>query len=112
MPSKFLSLKFNNYQTMSQGAKNWDIHCAFQLLPCALNGEHSVLLLPNIQLSFSWREGGFMHDAISPDDSFSIAVVQESYGKACFERIKLHTGDIVFFDDSKIRNLLWIPHLK
>ena len=86
---------------LSQSAKNWDIHCAYQFSLHALRGENYVIELPSVQLSYSNREGGFMHSAIAPKDSVSIAVVQESEGIASFDRMKLHQGDIVFFDDSK-----------
>ena len=86
---------------MSQSAKNWDIHCAYQFSPHAFIGEHYVIELPSIQLSYGCREGGFMHSAISPKDSISIAVVQECKGVTSFDRMKVSKGDIVFFDDSK-----------
>jgi len=101
MENSISSQKFNNYLSLCQSAKNWDIHCAYQLLPYALEGENHVIELPSIQLSYSSREGGFMHSAIAPEDSVSIAVIQECEGIASFDRMKLHQGDIVFFNDSK-----------
>ena len=91
---------------MSQSAKNWDIHCAYQFCPHAFTGEHMVIELPSMQLSYSYREGEFMHSAISPKDSISIAVVQECKGVTSFDRMKVSKGDIVFFDDSKAYNFM------
>ena len=100
MQSRFTSQKFNTYDALSKSAKNWDIHCAYQLLPHALEGENHVIQLPSIQLSYSNREGGFMHSAVSPRNSVSIAVIRECRGVASFDRMKLKKGDIVFFDDT------------
>ena len=107
---------------MTESAKNWDIHCAYQLFPHALEGENHVIELPSMQLSYSHRKGGFMHSAISPKDSFSIAVVLECAGISTFDCIKLSKGDIVFFDDEKAYNfmskdaikvaIVSIPHTK
>jgi len=106
MKTKIISAKFNNYQEMSQSAKNWEHHCSYRLLPNAFGGVHHVIELPSMQLSYSSREGGFMHDAISPPDSISIAIIQECHDKACFDRYKLHKGMVLFFDDSKAFNYM------
>jgi AraC-like DNA-binding protein len=112
MKPKLTKQKFNNYKEMSESAKNWDHLCTYQLLPHALEGEHHVIELPSIQLSYSERSGGFMHDAMSPKGAISIAVVQECKDKACFDRMKLHKGDILFFDDSKAFNFMSNEHIK
>ncbi len=101
MKNRISSQTFDNYTTLSQSAKNWDIHCAYQLVSHALKGENHVITLPSMQLSYSAREGGFMHRAISPEDAISIAVVLSCEGIASFDRMKLQEGDIVFFDDAK-----------
>jgi AraC-like DNA-binding protein len=62
--------------------------------------------LPHIQVSYLKREGGFMHDAISPEECISIAVIQKLSDKACFDQMKLHQGDILFFDDNKAYNFM------
>jgi AraC-like DNA-binding protein len=59
-----------------------------------------------MQLSYSSRRGGFMHDAISPKDSISIAIIQECKSTACFDKFKLDKGMILFFDDTKAFNYM------
>jgi len=106
MKTKISSKKFDTYKEMSQSAKNWDHHCSYTLLPHAFEGEHHVVELPDVQLSYAYREGGFMHETISPQDSISIAVIQSCSDKACFDTFKLHSGMILFFDDSQSFNLM------
>jgi len=106
MKNKITSKKFNTYQEMSQSATNWEHQCSYTLLPHAFDGEHHVIKLPNIQLSYSNREGGFMHDAVSPKDSISIAIIQECHSQACFDKFKLYKGMVLFFDDSKAFNYM------
>ena len=112
MKHKISSQKFNNYSSMSQSAKNWNIHCSYQFTPQAHTGVNHIIELPSIQLSYSHREGGFMHSAISPKDSISVAVVMERKGVATFDRIKLSKGDIVFFDDAKAYNFMSKDEIK
>ena len=106
MKTKITSAKFEAFEEMSQSAKNWDHHCSYRLLPHAFEGEHHVIELPHTQLSYSYREGGFMHDAKSPPDSVSIAVIQTCADIACFDRFKLREGMILFFDDSQSFNFM------
>jgi len=106
MKTKITSAKFKAYKEMSQSATNWDHHCSYRLLPHAFEGEHHVIELPHTQLSYSYREGGFMHDAKSPPDSVSIAVIQKCSDVACFDRYKLQKGMILFFDDSQSFNFM------
>ena len=106
MKTKISSAKFEAYKEMSQSAKNWDHHCSYRLLPHAFEGEHHVIELPHTQLSYSYREGGFMHDAKSPPNSVSIAVIQSCSDVACFDRFKLKEGMILFFDDSQSFNFM------
>ena len=106
MKRKITSAKFEAYKEMSQSAKNWDHHCSYRLLPHAFEGEHHVVELPHTQLSYSYREGGFMHDAKSPPDSVSIAVIQKCSDVACFDRFKLQEGMVIFFDDSQAFNFM------
>lgn len=100
------SKKFEAYKEMSQSAKNWEHRCSYKLLPHAFEGEHHVIELPQTQLSYSYREGGFMHDAISPPDSVSVAVVQSCSDVACFDRFKLKKGMVLFFDDTQPYNFM------
>jgi len=106
MKTKIISTKFNTYQEMSQSAKNWVHHCSYKLFPYAFEGEHHIIELPNSQLSYANRKGGFMHDAKSPPHSVSIGIVQQCRGVACFDRFKLQEGMIVFFDDSQAFNFM------
>ena len=98
--------KFTDYQSMQSSAKNWDIHCAYQLHPKALLGEHRVVELDSVILSYTKREGGFMHDAISPPGTFSVAVILECESKACFDQHKLQKNRVLFFDDLKAYNFM------
>ena len=106
MKTKISSAKFEAYKEMSQSAKNWDHHCSYRLLPHAFEGEHHVIELPHTQLSYSYRKGGFMHDAKSPPDSVSIAIIQKCSDVACFDRFKLQEGMVLFFDDSQSFNFM------
>jgi len=106
MKPKFSSKNFENYQEMEESAKNWNLHCSYRLQPNAFLGENHVIELPHIQLSYTYREGGFMHDAISPPHTVSIALIQECRDVACFDIFKLHEGMILFFDDAKALNFM------
>ena len=112
MKQKTSSQQFDNFIAMSQSAKNWDIHCAYQFFPHGSEGEHHIIELPSMQLSYSYRKGGFMHSAISPKGFISIAVVEECKGIAFFDRIKLSKGDILFFDDSRAYNFMSKDEIK
>jgi len=106
MKTKIISTKFETYQEMSQSAKNWVHHCSYKLLPYAFEGEYHIIELPNTQLSYANRKGGFMHDAKSPLHSISIGIVQQCSDVACFDRFKLQEGMIVVFDDSQSFNFM------
>ena len=98
---KIIEQEFDNYKDMESSAKNWEHKCTYQLLPSALIGKHQVLELDSIQLSSSSREGGMIHEIQSPQNTISVAVIQECEDKAIFGKLKLHAGDIIFFDDSQ-----------
>ena len=106
MKRQFSSINFDSQQEMSQSATNWDHHCSYKLLPYAYEGEHNVITLPHTQLSYSHRRGGFMHDAFSPPNAISIAVIQECYEAACFDTFKLHAGMVLFFDNRQAFNFM------
>lgn len=91
---------------MAKSAKNWDHHCSYTLLPSAYKGEHYIIELPNAQFSYSFREGGFMHETVAPTACISIAVIQSCSDKACFDTLKLHQGMILFADDSHSFNFM------
>ena len=103
---KRTQMNFSDYQKLIESSKNWEYHCTYQLLPTALEGEHEVNELETMQLSYTYRKGGMMHDARAPKDTVCIAVIQECHDKACFDNMKLKTGDIVFFDDSRYINFM------
>ena len=71
-----------------------------------MSGRHRVLQLNTMQIVFAERQGGTMHNAVSAKDSISIAVNEICVGKVCFGRIKMDTGNILFFDDSKLYNFI------
>ncbi len=54
---------YDDYHSMKESASdNWGFKCTYQLLPHGLNGEHKVLQLDTMQLSYAKRPGGMMHD--------------------------------------------------
>jgi len=106
MKHVFSSKNFNNHHEMSNSATNWEHHCSYKLLPHAYEGEHHVIALPHSQLSYSHRRGGFMHDAFSPPNAISIAVIQECHEAACFDMFKLHPGMVLFFDNRQAFNFM------
>jgi len=90
----------------ASSSDNWGYKCTYQLLAHGLNGEHKFLQLDTMQLSFAKRPGGMMHDVNTAKGSIVIAIIEEVADKACFDRMKLKSGDILFFDDSKPFNLM------
>ena len=106
MNTKNKIVDFADYEQMAQSSENWEYLCTYQLLPTALKGQHQVVLLDKMQLSYAYREGGMMHDARSPKDTVSFAVIQKCEDKACFDNMKLHVGNIVFFDDERHINFM------
>ena len=88
---KHYKKQFSTYQEMSESAINWKMQCAYYLTPEAMNGEHQAIELLHTQLSYSHRKGGFMHNAFSPKNTLSIAVIKSCKAKACFDTIKLYS---------------------
>ena len=99
--NNYINKKFDNYKDMTKSALNWNFDCNYQLLPIALKGEHNIINLSKMQLSYSYREGGMMYGIKAPKDTISIAVIDECEDRALYDRLKLKKGYIVFFDDSK-----------
>ncbi len=98
---------YDDYHSMNESSSsNWGYECTYQLLPDGLNGEHKILQLDTMQLSFASRPGGMMHDTHTAKGTVVIAVIKEVKDRACFDRMKLKIGDILFFDDSKPFNLM------
>lgn len=98
---------YDDYPSMNESSSNnWGYECTYQLLPNGLTGEHKFLQLDTMQLSYASRSGGMMHDVSTAKGSIVIGVIEEVADKACFDRMKLKAGDILFFDDSKPFNLM------
>ena len=102
----FLDKHFANYEMLNETAKNWSFNCTYQLKPNALSGRHRILQLNTMQLGYAVRSGGRMDDSYSAQGYITVAVIDTCHDKACFHRTKLHTGDIIFFDDSQPYNFL------
>lgn len=102
----FVNHYYDGLEEMHSHTENWELHCTYQLLPNALKGHHQVLQLHSMQLSYVQRPGGMMDNSSSAKDCLTFAVLEESADKACFDRMKLQAGDIVFFDDSRPLNFL------
>ena len=105
-PGYFFEIYMNSRETLEQGKLNTEYNCMYQLLPKSLRGYRQVLHLNAMQTSYIWRPGGLMFGPAAPKDSFIIAVFENCVDKACFGRMKLKTGDIIFFDDSYIYNFI------
>lgn len=98
---------YDDYHSMNESASNnWGHECTYQLLPHGLNGEHKFLQLDTMQLSYAKRPGGMMHNVSTAKGSIVIVIIEEVADKACFDRMKIKSGDILFFDDSKSFNVM------
>ena len=96
----YIDRLFNGFEALEENAKNWEHHCTYQLQPNALAGRHRVLQLHSMQLLYAQRRDGFMHRVTTARDCISVGVAEECGDRACFDRLKLRRGDILFFDDS------------
>ena len=102
----FFKRQFDGFEGMEENSKNWEHHCTYQLRPSALAGEYQVLQLHSMQLLHAKRAGGFMHDVSSAQDCITVGVVEECADKVYFHRTKFQTGDILFFDDSRLYSMM------
>ncbi len=102
----FSDQEYNSHDTMGKSINNWKQFCPYQLRPNILSGRHQVLQLHSMQIAFAHRKGGTMHNAGSAKNSLAVAVVEACTDKACFGRMKLQEGDIIFFDDSHPHNFI------
>lgn len=102
----FSDKQYHSYAMMGESIKNWEQLCPYQLRPDGLSGRHQVLQLRTMQIVYAKRNGGTMHNTGSAKDTLTIAVVEACADKACFDRMKLQSGDILFFDDSHPYNLI------
>lgn len=106
------AINYTDYKGMKESSLNWEYLCAYQLLPTAMDGTHKVILLDAMQLSYTYRVGGMMHNARSPKRMFSIAVVHECQESACFNSMKIKKNDILFFDDTNFIDFMSKGKLK
>lgn len=102
----FTDHHYIGYDELVGCSDNWEHHCTYQLLPKGLHGRHQVLQLQSMQMAFVQRSGGMMNDVVTAKDCLTFAVIEESAGKTCFDRMKLQAGDIFFFDDSQAYNFM------
>jgi AraC-like DNA-binding protein len=102
----FISQNFKNFEEMEASAKNWQYKTTYKLLPDAYIGTHHVILLPTMQLSYSEKHGGLLHEITSPKGMMSVAVIEKNEGRACFGNTKLQEKMVVFFDDKKAYTMI------
>ena len=102
----YLEHTYDNYEGLAESSKNWKYNCTFQLKPNALSGYHRILQLQTMQLGYAKGPGGVMQDSYSALDCITVAVIEKCRDKACYHRTKLHTGDIIFFDDARPYNFI------
>ena len=102
----FSDNQYHCYEKMSDSISNWNQLCPYQLRPYGLSGRHQVFQLHSMQIAYAHRKGGTMHNTGSAKDCLTIAVVETCADKACFGRMKLQAGVILFFDDSYPHNFI------
>lgn len=103
----FVEQAYETYNEMSESSTdNWAYHCTYELRPKALTGVHQVLSLENMLISLGKRPGGMMHDVLSARDTITLAVQVYVEDKSTFDKMKLQTGDIIIFDDTKAYNYM------
>ena len=102
----FSDQAYDSQEIMAQSSKNWEHHCRYQLGSNRLSGRNKILQLHSMQIMYAHRKGGTMHTVGLTKDSFAIVVIEACGDKACFGRMKLHTGDILFFDNSYPSNFI------
>jgi len=106
LPGYCLDQYWDNRKTLAYGLLNWEYNCMYQLKPKSLRGRRQVLHLLTMQTNHVHRPGGLMHNPSSPQGTFSILVFKNIEGKACYGRMKLKSGDIIFFDDEYTHNFI------
>jgi AraC-like DNA-binding protein len=103
----FTEQKYETYNKMAESStENWTYHCTYELRPKALTGQHQILSLENMLISLGKRPAGMMHDVLSAQGTITLAVQSYVEDKSIFDTIKLQTGDILIFDDSKAYNCM------
>jgi len=103
----FVEQEYETYNEMAESStKNWTYHCTYELRPKALTGKHQVLSLENMLISLGKRPGGMMHDVLSAQGTITLGVQCFVEDKSTFDTLKLQSGDILIFDDSKAYNYM------
>ena len=103
----FVEQEYETYNEMAESStENWAYHCTYELRPKALTGKHQILSLENMLISLGKRPGGMMHDVLSAEKTITFAVQVYVEDKSTFDKIKLQTGDIMVFDDTKAYNYM------
>jgi len=103
----FVEKEYETYNEMAESStENWAYHCTYELRPKALTGKHQILSLENMLISLGKRPGGMMHDIFSAQDTITFAVQVYVEDKSTFDKMKLQTGDIMVFDDTKAYNYM------
>lgn len=102
----FIDQHYASFDEMVGCSDNWDHYCTYQLLPDGLIGHHQILQLHSMQIAYVKRSGGMMNDVAPAKGCLTFAVIEESEDKCCFDRIKLKSGDILFFDDNQAFNFM------
>ncbi len=103
---------YDSYEMLAMSTNNWKQLCPYQLLPDGLSGQQRVLQLYSMQISYGERKGGTMHIAGAPKNILNIGVIEVCADKACYGHIKLHAGDILFFDDRHPYNFITNNRIK
>jgi len=104
--NQYVHQTFNDVDLMTQSSINWEYDAIYKLMPNALSGENSVIMLPALQLSYAQRSGGILYNVLSPKKMVSVGIVTRSDGKACYGSTKLVKGDILFFNDKHANSLV------
>ena len=106
-PGSFVEQAYETYKEMAESStENWAYHCTYELRPKALTGRHQILSLKRMLISLGKRPGGMMHDVLSAKGSITIAVQVYVEDKSIFDKMKLHTDDIIIFDDAQAHSYM------
>ena len=105
-PGCFSEQHWGNRKEMAESMPNWKYNCSYQLQAKALCGRRQILDLNSMQINYIQRPGGMMFSPSSPKNSFTIIVFNKCVGQTCYGRMKIKTGDIIFFDSSELHNFI------
>ncbi len=103
-PGELIRAYYTDYDTMVKSAKHWQQKCVFQFRPSAIEGEHHIFELSSMQLSYAKKIGGIMYMLLPPPNCITVSIICKCADKGCFGTLKLHTGDIIFYDDTHAYN--------